>query len=128
MYLEVMSLTTIYLDFFTAMLTNVLIAVGIDYTIHFIYRFKMEIAKGNDTKTAYINTMRTIGKGILFNATSVIMGFIVMLFANFMPVIYYGALITMSIFICLIGAFTIVPVVIMIVKPSFIYKQANNKI
>jgi len=121
-----MSLLNINLDIITAMLTSILIAVGIDYTIHFLWRFKLEIAKGNDSKTALINTMTTIGKGILFNATSVIMGFIVMLFGNFMPVVYFGVLITTSIFVCLVGAFTIIPIITILVKPKFIYKQGST--
>ena len=47
------------------------LAVGIDYTLLLISRYRDEIAEGNDPETALIRTMNTAGRTVLFSATVV---------------------------------------------------------
>lgn len=122
----VMAITGIYLDFFTAMLSSVLIGVGVDYTIHMIWRYREEAQKGEDEQKAFFIAATTVGKGILFNALSVVVGFIALFFSNFVPVIYFGFLITLSITTCLIGAFTLLPALIMTIKPKFLFNRKRE--
>ncbi|MGA7050126.1 MAG: MMPL family transporter [Mycobacterium sp.] len=46
-------------------------ALGIDYTLLIINRYRDEIAAGEDRQTALIRTMRTAGRTVLFSATVV---------------------------------------------------------
>ncbi|MFP4522609.1 MAG: hypothetical protein ACLFQK_10725 [Fibrobacterota bacterium] len=59
---------------------------------------------------------------MVFNALSVIAGFVTLLFSEFLPVYFFGWLITISISMCLAGSFTLLPAVVKTVKPGFIYK------
>ncbi len=46
-------------------------ALGIDYTLLLISRYREEIAEGKDPRTALIRTMNTAGRTVLFSATVV---------------------------------------------------------
>ena len=69
-------------------------------------------------------TLSTSGRGIIVNALSVIVGFSVMLFSNFLPIFFFGFLLTISITSCLVGALAILPVLVTTFNPSFLRRPA----
>ncbi len=110
----------IYLDTATAMLSSIMIGVGVDYTIHFLWRYKLERAAGKDYKEAVFNTITTTGRGITFNAFSVMVGFSALLISSFTPIRFFGFLVVVSIASCLAGAMVLVPALILQLKPKFL--------
>ncbi|MBU0529048.1 MMPL family transporter [bacterium] len=110
------------LDIATAMLSSIMIGVGIDYTVHFLWHVKEHIKEGQDLNSAIFTTLRLSGKGIVFNALSVIIGFSVLLLSVFVPVNFFGLLILLSIGMCLIGALALLPAIISLLKPKFLFK------
>jgi len=115
----------IRLDMATVMLSSIMIGVGIDYTIHFLYRCRLEVQKGFSLKAAIPITLQTSGKGILYNGLSVTTGFVVFLLSGFLPIYFFGFLIVISVMVCLLGALTVTPALLMISKPKFILN--NNR-
>jgi predicted RND superfamily exporter protein len=115
-----MGILGISLDIATALLSSIMIGVGIDYTIHFLWRFKLERAKGMDHREAVMETLCTAGRGIFYNAFSVIIGFLALGISNFAPMRYFSALIVISISICLLSALLLVPAIVIITKPRFL--------
>ncbi len=113
----------IKLDVAIAMLSSIMIGVGVDYTIHFLWRYKSERINGLKYKDAVIKTLTTTGKGIIINAFSVIIGFTALLFSVFMPIKFFGFLIVISIFACLVGALIIIPAIVLTIKPKFLEPQ-----
>jgi len=81
-----MGIFRIELNVATAMLSSIMIGVGVDYTIHYLWRFRKERQNGLDLQEAAKKTLLTTGRGIVFNALSVIVGFIVLFTSSFMPV------------------------------------------
>lgn len=120
-----MGLFGIKLDAATAMISSIMIGLGVDYTIHFFWRYKEELAKGLDEKTAIIVTLSTTGKGIIYNALSVIIGFSALLFSSFLPIQFFGFLVIVSIVTCLIASLVFIPALCLIWKPNFL---RNGKI
>jgi len=112
----------IELNMATAMLSSIMIGVGIDYTIHFLWHVREFIREGKDLDTAIASTMKISGKGIVFNAFSVVVGFTVLTLSAFLPVYFFGFLITFSISMCLFGALALLPALISWVNPKFLYK------
>jgi predicted RND superfamily exporter protein len=110
----------ITLDIATALISSIMIGVGIDYTIHFLWRFKEELARGLDHKEATLKTLTTTGRGIIINALSVIIGFMVLTLSNFAPLRYFGALVVISITTCLVCALILIPSIVVLVKPRFL--------
>ncbi|NOQ98016.1 MAG: MMPL family transporter, partial [Calditrichae bacterium] len=121
-----MGLLHIPLDIATALLSSVMIGVGVDYTIHFIWRYREEIQKGRSREDAIRITLTTTGRGITFNALSVIIGFSVLLISAFAPIKFFGFLIVISIFACLVGAILIVPSLILVWKPKFLENKQEE--
>jgi hydrophobe/amphiphile efflux-3 (HAE3) family protein len=108
------------LDIATALLSSIMIGVGVDYTIHFLWRYKSEREKGLIPADAVIKTLTTTGRGISFNALSVILGFCALPFSVFLPIKVFGFLVMVSIFSCLVGALIIIPALVLIFKPAFL--------
>jgi hypothetical protein len=113
----------LYLDIATALLSSIMIGVGIDYTIHFLYRYKQERQEGLNAREAVIKTLTTTGRGITFNAVSVMIGFCALPFSSFTPIRFFGFLVIISIFTCLVGALVIIPSLVLVVKPKFLEVQ-----
>ena len=64
--------------------------------------------------------MTTAGRGIVFNALSVVAGFAVLLLSNFLPVKFFGFLVVVCITACLLGALVLLPAVCLVVRPGFL--------
>ncbi len=116
----VMGLTGVHLDVATALLSSVMIGVGIDYTIHFLWRYREERRQNRLPREAIITTISTTGRGIIFNALSVIAGFVVLLISSFTPIRFFGLLVVISILSCLAGAMIILPAMILRFRPRFL--------
>ncbi|MFC2113282.1 RND family transporter [Bacteroidota bacterium] len=116
----------IKLDIATALLSSIMIGVGVDYTIHFLWRYRSERGGGLEPVKAVMKTLTTTGRGITFNAFSVILGFCALPFSVFSPIRYFGFLVMVSIFTCLIGALVIIPALVLIFKPAFLDKEKHG--
>lgn len=110
----------ITLDIATALISSIMIGVGIDYTIHFLWRFKEERSKGVDHREAAYLTLITTGRGIIINAMSVILGFLALTLSNFEPLRFFGGLVVISITTCLICALVLIPSIVILIKPRFL--------
>ncbi len=113
----------IELNIVTALLSSIMIGVGVDYTIHFLWRYREERRAGLDAASAVKKTLTTTGRGITFNAFSVIIGFVALFFSTFLPVRFFGFLVVVSILACLIGALVLVPALVLVWKPKFLERK-----
>jgi uncharacterized protein len=122
-----MGYSGIELNVATAMLSSILIGVGVDYTIHFLYHYREEIQRaGLSPVEALEVTLTTSGKGIIYNALSVVVGFCVLMLSEFLPVYFFGWLLTFSILACLLGALTLLPAALLVFKPRFIFGASSR--
>ncbi|MDA3823646.1 MAG: efflux RND transporter permease subunit, partial [Bacteroidales bacterium] len=109
----IMGITGIRLDVATALLSSMMIGVGVDYSIHFLWRYREERQQHRPPKEAVLTTLTTTGRGIVFNALSVIIGFIVLIISSFTPIRFFGVLVVVSIFSCLVGALVLLPALVL---------------
>ena len=110
----------------TAMLSSIMIGVGVDYTIHFLWRFRQERREGQPYEQAIQRTLTTSGRGIIINALSVVVGFAVMFLSSFLPVRTFGFLVVVSISACLVGAMVLMPALVLVFKPKFLEPSEVN--
>jgi hydrophobe/amphiphile efflux-3 (HAE3) family protein len=122
-----MGFTGIPLDPATALLSSLMIGVGVDYTIHFIWRY-MEEMKVSDPEESVHRTLVTTGRGIVFNALSVITGFSVLLFSGFTSIRFFGYLVLISIGVCMVSALILVPAIMLRFRPRFAEPSESRKI
>jgi hydrophobe/amphiphile efflux-3 (HAE3) family protein len=122
-----MGLAGIAIDAATALLSSVMIGVGVDFTIQYIWCFNQQIKSGLPYPEATRSALGTIGRSIIINALSVMAGFSALIFSGFMSIRFFGYLVLVSIGSCLIGAIVIVPAILMKYRPRFIGYNLNHK-
>ena len=119
----VMGFLGITLNIGTSMVASVSVGIGIDYTIHFIEAFKREYmaakGAGDFLKKAY----GTSGKAIFINAASVGTGFAVLLFSQFVILENLGLLIALTMGTSALASLTLIPVLLLYIKPKFISRN-----
>lgn len=105
------------LDMMTITVAAITVGIAVDDTIHYIHRFKTEFHKDGD----YIATMhrchRSIGQAMFFTSLTIISGFSILVLSNFIPTIYFGLFTGFAMFMALVGALTLLPRLIVLVKP-----------
>ncbi len=121
-----MGFVGIRLDIATAVITAIGIGIGVDFAIHYISRFKKEMRLQGEIKQATMVTMKHTGKAIIFDVFSNIMGFVVFVFSGFMPIRYFGWLISLTMITMVLSSLFIFPAIFKIYNP---YKKiiADNK-
>ena len=115
--LGLMGLLRIPLDMMTITIAAITIGIAVDNSIHYIYRFREEFPK---TKN-YVSTMHychaNIGKAVFYTASTIIIGFSILVLSNFIPTIYFGVLTALAMFIALFAALTLLPKLILLFRP-----------
>ncbi|NLD99350.1 MAG: RND family transporter [Fibrobacter sp.] len=125
----VMGFFNIGLDIATAMVSSIAIGIGIDYMIHYMSAFSIELKKNNGVwdKISTITTL-SYGRAIIFNAVSVALGFAVILFSNFIPLNNLGGMIFLTMATSSLVSLTLLPVLFNKFKPSFLAgKKGDDK-
>jgi hydrophobe/amphiphile efflux-3 (HAE3) family protein len=123
-----MGILDIKLDYITATITGISIGAGTDYTAYFLWRLRERSRVRGNIEEGYVDTMTSIGKGIVYNGFSVVVGFFVFLFSNFLPIRFFGFLVSFSILACIVSTLTILPVVVFMVGPKFLTQREAGTI
>jgi predicted RND superfamily exporter protein len=115
--LGVMGWAGIPMDMMTITIAAITIGIAVDNGIHYIYRFREEYELTQD----YVATLHVchsnIGKAVFYTTMTIIFGFSILVFSNFIPTIYFGILIASAMFIALLAALTVLPKLILLWKP-----------
>ena len=105
------------MDMMTITIAAITIGIAVDNGIHYIYRFREEFALSR----SYVKTLHichsNIGKAVFYTTMTIIFGFSILVFSNFIPTIYFGVLIAAAMFIALLAALTVLPKLILMWKP-----------
>ncbi|MFC2108873.1 RND family transporter [Candidatus Bipolaricaulota bacterium] len=116
----IMAYTGQPLDIMTLMVSVVAVGIGVDYSIHFISRFRSEYRKDQDAERSLQKTIQTTGRGITYNALTVALGFFILIFASFKGIRTFGWQIALTMGISALSAISIIPAVLVQWKPKFL--------
>lgn len=106
------------LDIMTITIAAITIGIGVDYAIHYIHRYKKEYSQTKDNFQAIHKSQTTVGKALYFTSITITLGFVVLVLSNFMPSIYFGLLTSAAMLISLFATFSIIPLMLSVMKPS----------
>lgn len=109
-----MGITGIPLDIATVLVGSIALGIGIDYSIHVISGFNAHLKDHGDPEKAIEETIMSKGKAVIINVASVAAGFLVLLFAQLLPIRNFGLLIAISMFGSGFGALTLLPVILIL--------------
>ncbi|MCF7891011.1 MMPL family transporter [Candidatus Bipolaricaulota bacterium] len=113
------------LDLATLMVSSIVIGIGIDYAIHFIERFRIEYERDRDEEEILSATLRTTGQGIFYNAMALAVGFAILAFSSFSAIVNFGFLMALTMIVSMISAFTVIPAILLLFRPSFLEKKKD---
>lgn len=112
-----MGLLKIPLDMMTITIAAITVGIGVDNSIHYIYRFKEEFAKDQNYLQTMHRSHRSIGKAMFYTSITIIVGFSILVLSNFTPSIYFGFLTAFAMLSALLGNLLLLPQLLRIVKP-----------
>lgn len=107
--LGAMGLAGLSLDIMSITIGSISLGIGVDSAIHYIYRYKRELAHFKDGKKAIIASHASIGYALYYTSFAVFIGFGVMISSNFWPTIYFGALTDLVMFFMLASSLILLP-------------------
>ncbi len=120
----IMGLLNIDLNIGTIMVASIAIGAGIDYTIHYISRYKNELRKRSKIKAMKI-TLTGTGRAIVFNSISVTSGVFVLGFSDFGMMAIFGKLIGSVMLLSVVYTLTLLPILLDSIK---LKEEAKNEI
>ena len=115
--LGVMGWMGIPLDMMTITIAAISVGIAVDDTIHYIYRFREEIKTDGDYIAALHRCHGSIGHAMYYTSVTIIIGFSILGLSNFWPTIYFGLFTGLAMVLALVAALTLLPELIVLVKP-----------
>lgn len=115
--LGIMGWLNIPLDMMTITIAAISVGIGVDNTIHYIHRFKDQYPQHQDYRKTMVYCHSSIGKAMYYTSFTIVVGFSILVFSNFIPSIYFGLLTSLAMIIALTGALTLLPQLLILFKP-----------
>ena len=115
--LGIIGILNIPLDMMTITIAAITIGIAVDNSIHYIYRFKEEFKRiGNYEKTVnYCHS--TVGIAIVNTSITIVFGFSILVFSNFIPTIYFGIFTGIAMLLAMMLVLTLLPALLIKFKP-----------
>jgi predicted RND superfamily exporter protein len=108
------------LDVSTALLSSMGIGIGVDYAIHFVFRYRRDRLASMSPEAAMRETLSTSGVAIFYNAIVVLAGFLVLATSEFPPNRALGVLVSVNMFVCFLGTVTLLAAALHRIQPAFV--------
>ena len=125
--LGAMGLAGLSLDIMSITIGSISLGIGVDSAIHYIYRYKRELAHFKDSKKAIIASHASIGYALYYTSFAVFIGFGVMISSNFWPTIYFGALTDLVMFFMLASSLILLPSLLLSQSAALTNEQNKAK-
>ena len=105
----------VHLSHMTALLTSIIIGVGVDFAIHYIAEFRRNARRGYSLEEVSVKTTEDVGYPILLDVASN-MGFAALLFSALIPLNYMGGLMVFAMISTSLGTLTLLATIVEIFK------------
>ena len=105
------------LDMMTITIAAISMGIAVDNTIHYIYRFRNELKKDNNYSLSMHRTHMSIGFAMYYTSVTIIVGFCILVFSNFIPSIYFGILTSFAMLMALLSSLILLPQLLILFKP-----------
>ncbi|NNM01270.1 MAG: MMPL family transporter, partial [Gammaproteobacteria bacterium] len=115
--LGLMGLLGLPLDLMTITIAAISIGIAVDNCIHYVYRFRDALPRFGDYEQTLVFCHNNIGRAMFYTSITIVVGFSILVLSNFIPSIYFGLLTALAMVLALLGALTLLPRLIMLVRP-----------
>lgn len=114
----VMGWTGLTLNIGTAMIASVSMGLTTDSSIHFISSFLRARSRGASTDEALRSTQHSVGRAIIYATSALVAGFSVLTLSHFIPLIYFGALVSVAMVGGVFGDLVLMPILLRLTYPD----------
>jgi predicted RND superfamily exporter protein len=104
-----------------AMIAAVSMGLSVDSSIHYITSFRRARREGKTVSQSLAEVQQTVGRAMVFSTLALIVGFTVLCTSQFVPTIYFGTLVSLSMLGGLLGNLLVLPLLLQLVirdKPA----------
>jgi len=115
--LGVMGIGRIPLDMMTITIVAISVGIAVDNTIHYLHRFRREVAVDGDYLKAMHRCHGSIGNAMFYTSLTITAGFSIVAFSNFIPTVLFGLLTALAMLMALGAALTLLPRLVLFFKP-----------
>lgn len=115
--LGIMGILGIPLDIMTITIAAIVVGIGVDNCIHYVYRFRREFGVDRDYRKTMYRCHGSIGRALYYTTVTLVIGFSMLTFSNFNPSMYFGLLTVVAMVAAVIGALLLLPRLIILFKP-----------
>ncbi len=100
------------LDLMTITIAAITVGIGVDDTIHYVHRFSREFAIDGDYWASVGRCHRNIGRAIYYTSITIMLGFSILAFSQFVPTIYFGLLTSLAMLAAVLADLALLPTLI----------------
>jgi hypothetical protein len=122
----IIALTVGHLTIFSVMFISIVIGIGIDYGIYFLFRYEEEIFLGRNLKEALELTAARTGPGMLIGALTAGFTFYVLMLTDFRGIQELGFIAGTAILMAWLGMMTLFPALLMLVDRHHAERPRNQ--
>lgn len=95
-----------------AMIAAVSMGLSVDASIHYITFFRRAREEGQPVAEAIAAAHQTVGRAVFFSTLALVIGFLVLVASEFIPTVYFGALVSLAMFGGLAGNLIVLPLLL----------------
>jgi diguanylate cyclase (GGDEF)-like protein len=99
----------IELSMVTSLIASIAIGLAVDDTIHYLVRYNREFKKSLDDKLALTETIKHVGRPIVFTTLTIGIGFAVLTLSSFKPTAIFGVMMVITMLSALVGDLILLP-------------------
>ena len=104
-----MGLARIPLDMMTTTIAAISVGIGVDFAIHYLHRYRIELGERQDAQASVAACHASIGRALYLTGITIIIGFSVLVFSNFVPTIMFGLLVSVAMGLALVANLSLLP-------------------
>lgn len=110
-----------------SLISAMAVGIGADYAIYLLYRMREYVASGLTLEDSVRKALLTAGKACLFVATAVAGGYAVLLCSyDYKVHTWLSSFIVLAMLVSVFSALLIIPSVVLMARPSFIFKRRSS--
>jgi predicted RND superfamily exporter protein len=108
--LGVMGYTNVHLKPSTVLVFSVAFGIAVDFTIHFLSKYRMELKRNNfNIQRSVINALNEVGVSMVYTAVILFFGFIIFSFSDFGGTISLGIFTSITLIVALLSNLIVLP-------------------
>jgi hypothetical protein len=105
-------------DMATAMLASISMGLAVDFSIHYLYRFRRELRQGQSVADALRCAHGSVGLALVLASMALTAGFLSLAFSAFVPTVHFGILASVAMIGGLVGNLILLPILLRLIDHS----------